>query len=88
MYSFFSSLNINSFYNLQAHIKTFEGRIAETILNLRFFIFQYGIVYKLHVQGSNTSLSVSSLNELFSLFFYLTFTNIVRKFSKYPSYIV
>ncbi|CAK9328067.1 unnamed protein product [Citrullus colocynthis] len=40
------------------HIKTIEGRIAETILNLRFFIFQYGIVYKLHAQGSNTSLSV------------------------------
>ncbi|CAK9328068.1 unnamed protein product [Citrullus colocynthis] len=41
-----------------AHIKTIEGRIAETILNLRFFLFQYGIVYKLHAQGSNTSVSV------------------------------
>ncbi|XP_038879974.1 callose synthase 9-like [Benincasa hispida] len=41
-----------------AHIKTIEGRIAETILKLRFFIFQYGIVYKLHVQGSIKSLSV------------------------------
>lgn len=34
----------------------------ETILSLRFFIFQYGIVYKLHLQGSNTSLSVYGLS--------------------------
>ncbi|KAL5566482.1 hypothetical protein UlMin_029646 [Ulmus minor] len=45
-----------------AHIRTFSGRIAETILSLRFFIFQYGIVYKLHVQGSNTSLTVYGLS--------------------------
>ncbi|XP_065861727.1 callose synthase 9-like [Euphorbia lathyris] len=43
---------------LQAHIRTFGGRIMETILSLRFFIFQYGIVYKLDIQGNNTSLSV------------------------------
>ncbi|KAG8637297.1 hypothetical protein MANES_15G103700v8 [Manihot esculenta] len=41
-----------------AHIRTLKGRILETILSLRFFIFQYGIVYKLDLQGSNTSLSV------------------------------
>ncbi|XP_074321394.1 callose synthase 9-like [Silene latifolia] len=40
------------------HIRSLSGRIAETILSLRFFIFQYGIVYKLHVQGTNTSLAV------------------------------
>ncbi|GAU12085.1 hypothetical protein TSUD_00510 [Trifolium subterraneum] len=41
-----------------AHIRSFGSRIAETILSLRFFIFQYGIVYKLDVQGTNTSLTV------------------------------
>nr|QKN22529.1 callose synthase 9 [Urtica dioica subsp. dioica] len=41
-----------------SHIRTLEGRIAETILSLRFFIFQYGVVYKLSIQGSNTSLAV------------------------------
>ncbi|CAI9106685.1 OLC1v1005889C1 [Oldenlandia corymbosa var. corymbosa] len=41
-----------------AHIRTLRGRVLETILSLRFFIFQYGIVYKLNIQGSNTSLSV------------------------------
>jgi len=30
----------------------------ETILSLRFFIFQYGIVYKLHITGKNTSLAL------------------------------
>ncbi|KAL7084442.1 hypothetical protein ACP275_14G223700 [Erythranthe tilingii] len=41
-----------------SHIRTFSGRVMETILSLRFFIFQYGIVYKLDVQGTDTSLTV------------------------------
>lgn len=45
-----------------AHIRTISSRIVETILSLRFFIFQYGIVYKLHVQGTNTSLTVYGLS--------------------------
>ncbi|GAV74732.1 Glucan_synthase domain-containing protein/FKS1_dom1 domain-containing protein [Cephalotus follicularis] len=45
-----------------AHIRTMRGRILETILSLRFFIFQYGIVYKLQIQGSNTSLTVYGLS--------------------------
>ncbi|CAB4281726.1 unnamed protein product [Prunus armeniaca] len=45
-----------------AHIRTIGGRIAETILSLRFFIFQYGIVYKLHVKGDDTSLTVYGIS--------------------------
>lgn len=45
-----------------AHIRTMRGRILETILSARFFIFQYGIVYKLHVQRTNTSLTVYGLS--------------------------
>ncbi|PIN22751.1 1,3-beta-glucan synthase/callose synthase catalytic subunit [Handroanthus impetiginosus] len=41
-----------------SHMRTFSGRVMETILSLRFFIFQYGIVYKLDAQGTDTSLSV------------------------------
>ncbi|CAG7878192.1 hypothetical protein BRARA_E03232 [Brassica rapa] len=41
-----------------SHIRTLSGRIVETILSLRFFIFQYGIVYKLNLQGSDTSIAV------------------------------
>lgn len=40
------------------HIRTLRGRLLETILSLRFFMFQYGIVYKLNIQGTNTSLTV------------------------------
>ena len=42
----------------QRHIGTLSGRMVETILSLRFFIFQYGIVYKLNVHGSDTSFAV------------------------------
>ncbi|KAK4760517.1 hypothetical protein SAY87_005410 [Trapa incisa] len=45
-----------------AHIRTFSGRVMETILSLRFFIFQYGIVYKLKIQGNDTSLTVYGLS--------------------------
>lgn len=44
------------------HIRHFSSRIMETILSLRFFIFQYGIVYKLNVQETNTSLTVYGLS--------------------------
>ncbi|XP_076933598.1 callose synthase 10-like [Bidens hawaiensis] len=42
----------------QAHIQTLRGRILETILSLRFFLFQYGIVYKLELTGKSTSFAV------------------------------
>lgn len=38
-----------------SHIRTLSGRIVETILSLRFLVFQYGIVYKLNLQGNDTS---------------------------------
>ncbi|VAI10891.1 unnamed protein product [Triticum turgidum subsp. durum] len=41
-----------------AHIHTFRGRIMETILSLRFFIFQYGVVYHMKASQENTALSV------------------------------
>ncbi|GKV00612.1 hypothetical protein SLEP1_g13279 [Rubroshorea leprosula] len=42
----------------QMHIQTLRGRLLETILSLRFLIFQYGIVYKLHLTGTDTSLTI------------------------------
>ncbi|KAJ0244355.1 hypothetical protein HA466_0190010 [Hirschfeldia incana] len=41
-----------------SHIGTLSGKIMETILSLRFFLFQYGIVYKLNLHGSDTSFAV------------------------------
>ncbi|KAK9278786.1 hypothetical protein L1049_028364 [Liquidambar formosana] len=42
----------------QMHIQTLRGRLLETILSLRFFVFQYGIVYKLHLTGKDTSIAI------------------------------
>ncbi|ESQ52310.1 hypothetical protein EUTSA_v10016126mg [Eutrema salsugineum] len=42
----------------QMHIQTLRGRILETILSLRFLMFQYGIVYKLKLTGKDTSLVI------------------------------
>ncbi|XP_020093274.1 callose synthase 9 isoform X2 [Ananas comosus] len=61
------------------HIHTLRGRILETILSFRFFIFQYGIVYKLNASEHNTSLAVyglswSVLAVLFILFQVFTFS--------------
>ncbi|XP_024386368.1 callose synthase 9 isoform X2 [Physcomitrium patens] len=39
----------------QSHIQTPRGRFWEILLSLRFFIFQYGVVYALNVSGSNKS---------------------------------
>ncbi|WOL05975.1 Callose synthase 9 [Canna indica] len=63
-----------------AHIHTLRGRILETFLSCRFFIFQYGIVYKLHASGSDTSLTVYGwswivLAGLFILFQVFTFSH-------------
>ncbi|XP_044983200.1 callose synthase 9 [Hordeum vulgare subsp. vulgare] len=41
-----------------AHIHTFRGRILETILSLRFFIFQYGVVYHMKASNESTALLV------------------------------
>ncbi|XP_062209649.1 callose synthase 9 isoform X2 [Phragmites australis] len=40
------------------HIQTVGGRILETILSLRFFIFQYGVVYHMDASDASTSLLV------------------------------
>ncbi|RID61679.1 hypothetical protein BRARA_E00810 [Brassica rapa] len=42
----------------QMHIQTLRGRILETILSLRFFMFQYGVVYKLNLTAKDTSLAL------------------------------
>ncbi|KAL3689633.1 hypothetical protein R1sor_015942 [Riccia sorocarpa] len=42
----------------QSHIKTFRGRFWEIILSLRFFFFQYGVVYSLDVAENSSNLRV------------------------------
>ncbi|CAK9146928.1 unnamed protein product [Ilex paraguariensis] len=40
------------------------GRLCEIVLSLRFFIYQYGIVYQLHVANNDTSIMVYGLSWL------------------------
>ncbi|XP_073112798.1 callose synthase 9 isoform X2 [Elaeis guineensis] len=54
-----------------AHIRTLRGRILETVLSLRFFIFQYGIVYKLQLTGKDTSFTVFTFSQKASVNFQL-----------------
>lgn len=56
---------------MQMHIQTLRGRILETILSARFFLFQYGIVYKLHLTGKDTSLAVKIFIYGINIFMYL-----------------
>ncbi|XP_031502410.1 callose synthase 10 isoform X1 [Nymphaea colorata] len=57
----------------QAHIQRLSGRIVETILTLRFFIFQYGVVYHLQASGSSTSIWVYAISWLALLGFVIVF---------------
>ncbi|KAG6557982.1 hypothetical protein Mapa_000161 [Marchantia paleacea] len=64
----------------QEHIRTLRGRFWEIVLSLRFFFFQYGVVYSLQVSGSSTSLSIYGYSWLaflllIVLFQIFTFTN-------------
>lgn len=61
----------------QAHLRTLRGRILETILSLRFFIFQYGIVYKLDVERHSTSLAVNTLFISLPYFFFTSFRSML-----------
>lgn len=50
----------------QEHLQStgFSGRFWETALSLRFFIFQYGIVYHLNVANNDKSITVYGLSWL------------------------
>lgn len=54
----------------QAHFRTtgLWGKLLEIILDLRFFIFQYGIVYHLKITGTNTNVLVYLASWSYMLF--------------------
>ncbi|KAJ8761449.1 hypothetical protein K2173_001582 [Erythroxylum novogranatense] len=51
-------------YEEQDHLRTtgLWGKLLEMILDLRFFFFQYGVVYQLNISGRNTSITVYLLS--------------------------
>ncbi|KAI3456263.1 hypothetical protein Pfo_012926 [Paulownia fortunei] len=54
-------------YEEQDHLRTtgLWGKLLEIILDLRFFFFQYGIVYHLNIAGGNTSIAVYLLSWIY-----------------------
>ncbi|KAL3754723.1 hypothetical protein ACJRO7_001911 [Eucalyptus globulus] len=51
-------------YEEQDHLRTTGtwGKLVEVILDLRFFLFQYGVVYQLGIPAGSTSISVYLLS--------------------------
>ena len=45
----------------------FWGKVVEVILSLRFFLIQYGVVYRLHIASNNKSIIVYLLSWLYIL---------------------
>ncbi|KAJ6792389.1 callose synthase 12-like [Iris pallida] len=54
-------------YEEHDHLRTtgIWGKLLELILNLRYFVFQYGIVYRLHITSGSTSFIVYVLSWLY-----------------------
>ena len=54
-------------YEEQDHLRTtgIWGQILEIILDIRFFFFQYGIVYQLNIAAGNTSIAVYLLSWIY-----------------------
>lgn len=54
-------------YEEQDHLRTtgLWGKLLEIILDLRFFFFQYGIVYQLGIAAGNTSIAVYLLSWIY-----------------------
>lgn len=54
-------------YEEQDHLRTtgIWGKLLEIILDLRFFFFQYGVVYQLGIASENTSISVYLLSWIY-----------------------
>lgn len=56
-------------YEEQDHLRTtgLWGKLLEIILDLRFFFFQYGIVYRLHIANGSTSIVVYLLSWIYMI---------------------
>ncbi|WCJ27033.1 glucan synthase-like 1 [Euphorbia peplus] len=54
-------------YEEQDHLRTtgLWGKLLEIIVDLRFFFFQYGVVYHLEITGKHTSIAVYLLSWVF-----------------------
>ncbi|KAK8988034.1 hypothetical protein V6N11_065633 [Hibiscus sabdariffa] len=72
-------------YEEHRHLKTTSvwGKLLEIVLNLRFFFFQYGIVYQMGIAGHSKSVSVYLLSWIFifmAVGIYLTMSYVRDKY--------
>ncbi|KAF5458454.1 hypothetical protein F2P56_022481 [Juglans regia] len=74
-------------YEEQDHLRTtgFWGKILEIILDLRFFFFQYGIVYQLHIAAGSTSIAVYLLSWIYVFVAFGIYVVIVYARDKYAA---
>ncbi|XP_041008978.1 callose synthase 12-like [Juglans microcarpa x Juglans regia] len=74
-------------YEEQDHLRTtgFWGKILEIILDLRFFFFQYGIVYQLNIAAGSTSIAVYLLSWIYVFVAFGTYVVIVYARDKYAA---
>ncbi|KAH7533338.1 hypothetical protein FEM48_Zijuj04G0120300 [Ziziphus jujuba var. spinosa] len=74
-------------YEEQDHLRTTGklGKVLEVILDLRFFFFQYGIVYQLDIASGSTSFLVYALSWIFVFVAFGVFVVIVYARDKYAA---
>lgn len=74
-------------YEEQDHLRTTGklGKVLEVILDLRFFFFQYGIVYQLDIAAGNKSILVYALSWIFVLVAFGVFVVIAYARDKYAA---
>ncbi|XP_058095823.1 callose synthase 12 [Magnolia sinica] len=74
-------------YEEQDHLRTtgLWGKILEIILDLRYFFFQYGIVYQLGISNGNTSIAVYLLSWIYVVVALALFMIIVHARDKYAA---
>jgi callose synthase len=74
-------------YEEQDHLKTtgIWGKLLEIILDLRFFFFQYGIVYQLGIADNKTSIAVYLLSWIFMVAVVAIYISIAYARDKYAT---
>ncbi|KAG6717910.1 hypothetical protein I3842_04G124200 [Carya illinoinensis] len=74
-------------YEEQDHLRTtgLWGKILEIILDLRFFFFQYGIVYQLNIAARSTSIAVYLLSWIYVFVAFGIYVVIVYARDKYAA---
>ncbi|XP_010522609.1 PREDICTED: callose synthase 12 [Tarenaya hassleriana] len=74
-------------YEEQDHLRTtgFAGKLAEIILDLRFFFFQYGIVYQLKIANGSTSIFVYLLSWIYVFVAFVIYLVIAYARDKYSA---